>query len=213
MTHKHIQIKANTDKLCETKRNNATSASDSSPSRSLSFSPPLDSCSDIYVGPASCPVITLLFNILFLWYFPLLFLNFQFSLSIVDLLISVCALKLSALFSLSLQDTPLTADWLQVCFGTQSNTAFKRVFQKLLSTRDGTRSRGTRSREIRFVTWRYPPKTFCSVYIRAAPLIVKKLRSWFKHPRSLFPEWQRFSYVCCNCFTSRVSVECEKHVL
>ncbi len=45
------------------------------------------------------------------------------------------------------------------------------------------RSHGTRSREIRFVsrdltglarTWRYPPKTFCSVYIRAAPLIIKK---------------------------------------
>ncbi len=42
--------------------------------------------------------------------------------------------------------------------------------------------------------WQYPCKTFC-VYIRAAPLIVKKLRSWFKHPRDLIPEWQGFSYV------------------
>ncbi len=36
----------------------------------------------------------------------------------------------------------------------------------------------------------YPCKTFCSVYIRAA-LIVKTLRSCFKHPRDIFPEWQR----------------------
>ncbi len=45
------------------KRNNTTSASDS---RSLSFSPPLESCSDIYAGPTSCLTITLLFNVLFL---------------------------------------------------------------------------------------------------------------------------------------------------
>ncbi len=65
-------------------------------------------------------------------------------------------------------------------------------------------------------TSRDPCKTFCSVYIRAAPLIVKKIRSWFKHTRNLIPEWQRFSYVLCydyDCFTSRVSVEREKHVL
>ncbi len=48
------------------KRNNTTSASESSPSRSLSFSPPLESCSDIYTGPISCLIITLLFNVLFL---------------------------------------------------------------------------------------------------------------------------------------------------
>ncbi len=50
-------------------------------------------------------------------------------------------------------------------------------------------------------------------YIRAAPLVIKQLRSCFKHPRNLFPEWQRFSYVYCNCFTSQVSVDREKHVL
>ncbi len=43
--------------------------------------------------------------------------------------------------------------------------------------------------------WQYLCKTFCSVYIRAASLIVKKLRSWFKHPCNLVPEWQWFSYV------------------
>ncbi len=67
------------------------------------------------------------------------------------------------------------------------------------------------SREIR--TWQYPRKTICSVCIRAAPLIVKKLRSWFKHPHDLIPEWKRFSYVYYDCFTSRVSVDREKHVL
>ncbi len=85
--------------------------------------------------------------------------------------------------------------------------------QGILFSWDVTRSRGTRSRRFRCVTWWYPCKTFCSVYIRAAPLIVKKLRSCFKHPRNLFPEWERFSYVYCDCFTLRVSVECEKHVL
>ncbi len=33
----------------------------------LEFSPPLD----IYAGPTSCLIVTLLFNVLFLWYFPL----------------------------------------------------------------------------------------------------------------------------------------------
>ncbi len=39
--------------------------------------------------------------------------------------------------------------------------------------RDVTRSRGTRSREIRKRTWRYPRQIFCNVYIRAAQLIIK----------------------------------------
>ncbi len=95
--HKHIQAKANKDKLCEqskinvthlSKRNNTTSASDSSPSRSLNFSPPLESCSDIYAGPTSCLIITLLFNVLFLLIFSSFFIC-HFSLSVVDLLISI----------------------------------------------------------------------------------------------------------------------------
>ncbi len=53
----------------------------------LEFSPPLESCSDIYTGPTSCLVVTLLFNVLFLWFF--LFFISHLSLSIVDLLISV----------------------------------------------------------------------------------------------------------------------------
>ncbi len=83
----------------------------------LEFSPPLESCSDIYTGPTSYLIVTLLFNVLFLRYFPL-FLIFHLSLSIVHLQISI-------LFSLSLLDTPLTADWLQACFGTRSDTVVK----------------------------------------------------------------------------------------
>ncbi len=97
MTHKHIQTKANTDKLCETMQNQCYSLIKKKqrnlcvwfePFPLLEFSPPLESCSDIYVGPTSCLIVTLLFNVLFLWYFPL-FLIFPCSLSIVDLLISV----------------------------------------------------------------------------------------------------------------------------
>ncbi len=53
------------------------------------------------------------------------------------------------------------------------------------------------SREIRLVSWERDDiltKYFYYVYIRAAPLIVKNC-AWFKHPRNLIPEWQRFSYV------------------
>ncbi len=74
--------KANTD-MCETKqnqlystikkKNNTTSASDSRPS--LKFSAPLESCSDIYAGPTSCLIITLLVNVLLLQYFPLFYLT------------------------------------------------------------------------------------------------------------------------------------------
>ncbi len=52
-------------------RNIATLASDSCPSCS-EFSPLLESCSDIYTGPTSCLIVTLLFNV-FLRYFPLFF--------------------------------------------------------------------------------------------------------------------------------------------
>ncbi len=53
----------------------------------LEFSPALESCSDVYSVPTSCLIVTLLFNLLFLRYFPLFI--FQFSLSIVDLIVSV----------------------------------------------------------------------------------------------------------------------------
>ncbi len=109
---KHIQAKANKDKLCETKqnqryspvkRNNTTSASDS---RSLSVSPPLECCSDIYTVPTSCLIITLLFNVLFLCYFPL-FSICHFSLSVVDLLISVLYTQIERSFlSISTRHAP-----------------------------------------------------------------------------------------------------------
>ncbi len=66
------QCKINVNHL--SRRSNTTSASDSRPSRSLCFSPPLESSSDIYAGPTSCLIVTLLFNVLFLWYFPLFYL-------------------------------------------------------------------------------------------------------------------------------------------
>ncbi len=82
MTHKHIQTKANTDKLCETMQINVTHLSKKKqcnlgvrfePFLLLEFSPPLESCSDIYAGPTICLIVTLLFNVSFLWYFPLFF--------------------------------------------------------------------------------------------------------------------------------------------
>ncbi len=90
------------------RRNNTTSASDSSPSRSLSFSPPLESCSDIYAGPTSCLIVTLLFNVLFIWYFPFYFFICHFSLSVVDLLISVLYTQIErSLLSISTRHAPL----------------------------------------------------------------------------------------------------------
>ncbi len=80
---KHIQTKANTDKLCETMQNQRYLSKRKKqrnlrarfkPFPLLEFSPPLESCSDIYAGPTSCLVVTLLFNVLFLWYFPLFYL-------------------------------------------------------------------------------------------------------------------------------------------
>ncbi len=50
------------------RRNSATSASDSSPSRCLSS---LDCWKAAPMGPTSCLIVTLLFNVLFLWYFSL----------------------------------------------------------------------------------------------------------------------------------------------
>ncbi len=48
--------------------------------------------------------------------------------ALVNLLISV----LCTLFSLSLLDRPLTADWQQVCLGTRPDTVVKSVFQILI---------------------------------------------------------------------------------
>ncbi len=59
----------------QSRNNNTTSASGSIPSHSLS-SLSLESFSNIYTGPSSCLIVSLLFNILFLQYFPLFYLPF-----------------------------------------------------------------------------------------------------------------------------------------
>ncbi len=46
----------------------------------LEFSPALESCSGIYAGATSCLIVSLLFNVLFLWYFPLFYLPSLYSL-------------------------------------------------------------------------------------------------------------------------------------
>ncbi len=77
ITHKHIQTKANKDKLCETKQNQCYSAIKKKQHNSgvrfepmfirvLEISPLLESCSDIYAVQTSCLIATLLFNVLFL---------------------------------------------------------------------------------------------------------------------------------------------------
>ncbi len=83
MTQKHIQAKANMDKLCQTRQNQCSSPIKKKqhnlgvrfePFPLLEFSPPLESCSDIYAGSTSCLIVTPVFNVLFLWYFPLFYL-------------------------------------------------------------------------------------------------------------------------------------------
>ncbi len=96
MTCKYVQAKANLDKLCETMQNQCYSPIKKKKKRNLcvqfqaflllEFSPPLESCSNMYAGPTSCMIMNL-FYVLFLWYFP--YFISHLSLSIVDLLISV----------------------------------------------------------------------------------------------------------------------------
>ncbi len=80
----------------------------------LELSPPLESCSDIYVCPTSyLIVITLLFNVLFLQYFPLFYLPV---LSIYSRSANIRPVHSNrALYHCKIP--PLTADWLEVCFG------------------------------------------------------------------------------------------------
>ncbi len=111
---KHIQTKANTDKLCETMQNQRYSPIKKKqcnlgirfePFLLLEFSPPLESCSDICAGPTICLIVTLLFNVLFLWYFPLFFLS---AIAIVDLLISVLCTQIEcSLLSIIARHAPL----------------------------------------------------------------------------------------------------------
>ncbi len=100
MTHKHIQTKDNTNKLCETmqnkryspiknKQHNLSIRFESFPL--LEFSPLLESYSE--EGPILALIVTLLFNVLFLRHFPLYHLPF-----IVDLLISVLYTQIECTF-------------------------------------------------------------------------------------------------------------------
>ncbi len=97
-------------------RTKATSASDHMPSAPwvLSSAGKLI-WSDIYTCPISCLIV------------PQIFSSFV---SVFHLYLSVTRLgcSLNALSSISRVDTPLTADWLQGCFGTLPD-----VFEKLLT--------------------------------------------------------------------------------
>ncbi len=141
MTHKHIQAKANTDKLCETIQNQRYSPIKKDqmqpwhPIRALPAPWVLSTMGKLLWYLRRSYLLAdrnLLFYVLFL-YFPL----FLFSSSLY--LYSICyypscTLKLSALSRYNYKTHPLTADWLQVCFGTWSNTArVKSIFKKLLS--------------------------------------------------------------------------------
>ncbi len=92
------------------------------------------------------------------------------------------------------------------------------TFQKtLVICRDVTRSRGTRSREIRLVSRERDDilaKYFYNVYIRAAPLIVKNCaRDLDSNTHAILFLNDNDSAMSIKTFTSRVSVEREKHVL
>ncbi len=135
--HKHIQTKANMDKLCEKAKSMLLTYQEETtqPRRPIRALPaPWDSLTTekllrylrgSYLLPDRKPS--------FKCFVPPIF-SFFLSLSIVDLLISVCALKLSALFSLSLKDTPpvLLIGYMCVLGPTlRSNAFFKNCLMHL----------------------------------------------------------------------------------
>ncbi len=136
-THKHIQAKANTDKLCETKQNqrpthlSRRTNTTLHPIRALPTPWVLSTAGKLlwYLrGPTSCLIVTLIFNVLFLWYFPLFICHL--SLSIVNLLISVLCTQIErSLLSISIKTRPLTADWLSVFWDLVRHCAVKSVFK------------------------------------------------------------------------------------
>ncbi len=85
----------------------------------LEFSPALESWSDIYTGLA----------LSFRRRFPLLF----FFICLLYLSVTRLGCALNALSSISRVDTPLTADWLKVCFGTRPRLSFLKGFGKITS--------------------------------------------------------------------------------
>ncbi len=75
-----LKLKPNKDRLCEIKQNQRYSPIKKKLHNLgvrfqafplLEFSPPLESCSDIYAGPTACLIVSLLVNVLYLWYFPI----------------------------------------------------------------------------------------------------------------------------------------------
>ncbi len=82
----------------------------------LEFSPALESWSDIYTGPTSCLIVPQMFSS-FVFYLPSL---------------SFCrSARLFTVHWTAWVDTPLTADWLQVCFGTRPRLSFLKRFWKI----------------------------------------------------------------------------------
>ncbi len=99
------------------RRNKATSASDCRPSAPW-----------VLQRWKADPIFTrvLLLALSFRRRFPLLFFIRHLYLSVTRLCCS-----LNALSSISWVDTPLTADWLQVCFGTRPRLSFLKRFWKI----------------------------------------------------------------------------------
>ncbi len=92
----------------------------------LEFSPLLESCSEIYAGPTSCLIVTLLLNVLFLWYnLPSLFIYSRPA--------NIRPVHSNGALSsfYHCKTHPLTADW-RVCFGTRYDTVVKSILQKSL---------------------------------------------------------------------------------
>ncbi len=140
MTHKHIQAKANTDKLCETIQNQRYSPIKKDqmqpwhPIRALPAPWVLSTMGKLlwylrrsYLWPDRNPSFYVLFLYFPLFYFPVLYIYIRSA--IIRLVHSNWALSPRYNY----KTHPLTADWLQVCFGTWSNTAVKSIFLKLLS--------------------------------------------------------------------------------
>ncbi len=86
----------------------------------LEFSPALESWFDIYTGPTSCLIVPQTFS----------FFICHLYLSVARLMSVRCTEPSST----SWVDTPLTADWLHVCFGTQPWLSFLKRFWKMTYT-------------------------------------------------------------------------------
>ncbi len=130
--HKHIQTKANTDKLCETMQNQrySTIKKETTQPRRLIRALPAPwvlSTAGKLLRYLRGSYLLLDRNPSFCFVPPI----FSSFLSIVDLLISVLCTQIERSL-LSIQDTPLTADWLQVCLGHGPTLRSKAFFKNCL---------------------------------------------------------------------------------